>query len=254
MNDYSSVVNPPSAEDGTRARRRRLVRPNLWITVPQAVVTTVRACVRAPTATPMDATKRATYGTLPSGKESATSVFPVRVQAAGSSSPLPGAAEQPKTNSKETEKLIWNPTDTASNASSDNSRISSCTAIFLVVNYMIGSGILNTPQTFKDSGIAATTLLYILAGALHRFTLIWLHSRARCNSAMPRVFANLHASSPNPPNGENLKFCLCGGFVQAVVISHKSNYWTRVQRALSKSFFKYRALVHAHSRIDDDAM
>lgn len=41
--------------------------------------------------------------------------------------------------------------------------ISTRMAIFLVVNYMIGSGILNTPQTFRDSGIAATTVLYILA-------------------------------------------------------------------------------------------
>lgn len=41
--------------------------------------------------------------------------------------------------------------------------ISTRMAIFLVVNYMIGSGILNTPQTFRDSGIAATTVLYTLA-------------------------------------------------------------------------------------------
>lgn len=42
----------------------------------------------------------------------------------------------------------------------DNSRL---VTIFLVLNYMIGSGILNTPQTFRDSGLIATTLLYMLA-------------------------------------------------------------------------------------------
>jgi len=40
--------------------------------------------------------------------------------------------------------------------------ISTRMAFFLVLNYMIGSGILNTPQTFRDCGIAATTVLYIL--------------------------------------------------------------------------------------------
>eukprot|EP00903_Cladosiphon_okamuranus_P010528 g9958.t1 len=33
----------------------------------------------------------------------------------------------------------------------------------LLLNYMIGSGILNTPQTFKKSGLAATTALYFIA-------------------------------------------------------------------------------------------
>lgn len=42
----------------------------------------------------------------------------------------------------------------------DNNRI---VTILLVLNYMIGSGILNTPQTFRDSGVAATTVLYIIA-------------------------------------------------------------------------------------------
>ena len=42
----------------------------------------------------------------------------------------------------------------------DNGRL---VTAFLVVNYMIGSGILNTPQTFRDSGLAATTLLYFIA-------------------------------------------------------------------------------------------
>lgn len=42
----------------------------------------------------------------------------------------------------------------------DNNRI---VTILLVLNYMIGSGILNTPQTFRDSGVAATTALYIIA-------------------------------------------------------------------------------------------
>lgn len=35
--------------------------------------------------------------------------------------------------------------------------------VLLILNYMVGSGILNTPQTFKDSGIAATTVLYLIA-------------------------------------------------------------------------------------------
>lgn len=43
---------------------------------------------------------------------------------------------------------------------SDNSRL---VTILLVLNYMIGSGILNAPQTFRDSGVAATTVLYLLA-------------------------------------------------------------------------------------------
>ena len=42
----------------------------------------------------------------------------------------------------------------------DNGRL---VTAFLVVNYMIGSGILNTPQTFRDSGVAATTVLYFIA-------------------------------------------------------------------------------------------
>ncbi|CAM9582688.1 unnamed protein product, partial [Ectocarpus sp. 13 AM-2016] len=42
-------------------------------------------------------------------------------------------------------------------------RNSSLMTGFLVLNYMIGSGILNTPQTFRDSGIAATTVLYCIA-------------------------------------------------------------------------------------------
>lgn len=35
--------------------------------------------------------------------------------------------------------------------------------VLLVLNYMIGSGILNTAQTFRDSGLAATTMLYLTA-------------------------------------------------------------------------------------------
>jgi len=139
-------------------------------------------CTRTPDAPIMD-TKSATYGTLPSGKESGTSVFPVNVQGVRSSLPSPGAADEPKTTSKETEKLIWNPSsdDTGSNdsdnSSNSSSSISSCTTIFLVVNYMIGSGILNTPQTFKESGIAATTVLYILAGVFARISMnIWTPS------------------------------------------------------------------------------
>lgn len=42
----------------------------------------------------------------------------------------------------------------------DNNR---AVTVLLVLNYMIGSGILNTCQTFRDSGIAATTVLYIVA-------------------------------------------------------------------------------------------
>lgn len=35
--------------------------------------------------------------------------------------------------------------------------------VLLILNYMVGSGILNTPQTFKESGLAATTVLYFIA-------------------------------------------------------------------------------------------
>ena len=42
----------------------------------------------------------------------------------------------------------------------DNGRLAT---VFLVVNFMIGSGILNTPQTFRDSGLAATTVIYCVA-------------------------------------------------------------------------------------------
>lgn len=37
----------------------------------------------------------------------------------------------------------------------------------LVLNYMIGSGILNAPQVFQGSGIGSATILYIVAGMLH---------------------------------------------------------------------------------------
>lgn len=43
----------------------------------------------------------------------------------------------------------------------DNNRV--LTAL-LVLNYMIGSGILNSPQVFKSSGIGVATILYIVAG------------------------------------------------------------------------------------------
>ena len=42
----------------------------------------------------------------------------------------------------------------------DNDRL---VTVFLVVNFILGSGILNMPQTFRDSGLAATTVLYIVA-------------------------------------------------------------------------------------------
>lgn len=44
----------------------------------------------------------------------------------------------------------------------DNGRI---LTTILLLNYMIGSGILNSPQVFSDSGVAAATILYITAGA-----------------------------------------------------------------------------------------
>ena len=43
----------------------------------------------------------------------------------------------------------------------DNGRL---VTILLVLNYMIGSGILNTSQTFLRSGVAAATMLYVIAG------------------------------------------------------------------------------------------
>ena len=42
----------------------------------------------------------------------------------------------------------------------DNNRL---VTILLVLNYMIGSGILNTSQTALRSGLAATTVLYVIA-------------------------------------------------------------------------------------------
>lgn len=42
----------------------------------------------------------------------------------------------------------------------DNGRLMT---VFLVLSFMIGSGILNTPQAFRESGLAATTVLYFLA-------------------------------------------------------------------------------------------
>lgn len=42
----------------------------------------------------------------------------------------------------------------------DNSRF---VTTLLVLNYMIGSGILNSPQTFRDGGLAATTIIYFVA-------------------------------------------------------------------------------------------
>lgn len=63
-----------------------------------------------------------------------------------------------------TESTVLIPTGSVDNAhAKEKPPISTRMAIFLVVNYMIGSGILNTPQTFRDSGIAATTVLYLLA-------------------------------------------------------------------------------------------
>ena len=41
----------------------------------------------------------------------------------------------------------------------DNSRLET---VFLLVNYTLGSVILNTPQTFKDSGLVVTTVLYFI--------------------------------------------------------------------------------------------
>lgn len=43
----------------------------------------------------------------------------------------------------------------------DNSRV---VTTILVLNYMIGSGILNSPQVFEESGIGCATILYIVAG------------------------------------------------------------------------------------------
>lgn len=50
---------------------------------------------------------------------------------------------------------------------------------FLVLNYMIGSGILNTPQAFRDSGIAATTVLYCIACELDNFLCFHLQGVTR---------------------------------------------------------------------------
>lgn len=43
----------------------------------------------------------------------------------------------------------------------DNSRL---VTVFLVTNFLIGSGILNTPQSFRSSGLAAATVLFSVAG------------------------------------------------------------------------------------------
>lgn len=39
--------------------------------------------------------------------------------------------------------------------------------VLLVLNYMIGSGILNTAQTFRDSGVAACSVVYVIACEQH---------------------------------------------------------------------------------------
>lgn len=36
--------------------------------------------------------------------------------------------------------------------------------VILILNYMIGSGILNTAQTFRNSGAAASCVLFIISG------------------------------------------------------------------------------------------
>lgn len=43
----------------------------------------------------------------------------------------------------------------------DNNRVAT---LLLMLNYKVGSGILNTPQTFRDSGLAASAALYLVAG------------------------------------------------------------------------------------------
>lgn len=43
----------------------------------------------------------------------------------------------------------------------DNGRLAT---VFLVTNFLVGSGILNTPQSFRSSGLVAATFLFFVAG------------------------------------------------------------------------------------------
>ncbi|CAN0429545.1 unnamed protein product, partial [Laminaria digitata] len=86
---------------------------------------------------------------------------------AGSLLPKPLPPSLAKKVDEESGKLLASDQETGSagifgkgSRRQDNGRL---VTAFLVVNYMIGSGILNTPQTFRDSGLAATTVLYFIA-------------------------------------------------------------------------------------------
>lgn len=52
----------------------------------------------------------------------------------------------------------------------DNNRI---VTVILVLNYMIGSGILNTAQTFRDSGLIAATVLFTVSCKCFCFISHW---------------------------------------------------------------------------------
>ena len=60
----------------------------------------------------------------------------------------------------------------------DNGRL---VTVFLLVHFTIGSGILNMPQTFRDSGLAATTVLYFVVCESCRVWYLFLSPTHSCS-------------------------------------------------------------------------
>ena len=70
-----------------------------------------------------------------------------------------------------------------------------------VVNFIMGSGILNTPQSFSDSGIAATTVLYFLAckSGVHNKS-ITVYSSSASNAQIEYLFSLYPPPVPPRPH------------------------------------------------------
>ncbi|CAN0186939.1 unnamed protein product, partial [Ectocarpus sp. 12 AP-2014] len=76
----------------------------------------------------------------------------------------------------------------------DNSKV---LTTLLVLNYMIGSGILNSPQVFEGSGIGPATILYAVSAVA-----VWLGIVVLINASeisFPRGYARTGTSSDNGP-------------------------------------------------------
>lgn len=54
----------------------------------------------------------------------------------------------------------------------DNGRL---LTTLLILNYMVGTGVLNAPQVFEQSGVVPATLLYAVSGTIHRRAWVGLH-------------------------------------------------------------------------------